>query len=138
MKKEDKETASASLVRSERSERSAKLADATPIETAKRKKRNLTESYKAEVIAKLDSLSHGSRGLYLRQQGLYSSQVQIWRKSMKTTDSSKQKIDYKAEYERQSKELEKAQKKIVKLEGLVDLQKKIFQILDEAKESKTE
>ncbi len=50
----------------------------------KGKKRHLTAVYKLRMLAEIDELPYGEIGSFLRQRGLYSSQIATWRKQRET------------------------------------------------------
>jgi transposase len=118
---------------------------------AKGKRRSFTAEYKSRILAEVDRCKHdGEIGALLRREGLYSSHLATWRaqraegglaglgrrRGPKPTpaDPSAARI---AELERENAKL---RLRAEKAELLVDLQKKLAQILeqpsDESDESK--
>jgi predicted nuclease with TOPRIM domain len=91
-------------------------------------KRRLDRSFKINTLNELDSLQRGEKGLYLRQRGLYSSQVSLWRKELKTIP--KESLSVKEELTTLKKENTRLQKRNETLEGLIELQKKMAEILN--------
>lgn len=127
---------SSALAQSERSERRANADDAGQMAPNSRvatdiKKRRLDNHFKLKVLNDLENLPMGEKGLYLRQNGLYSSQVSIWRKNMKKDKPSK---SLKEEIMLLKKENERLEKRNAKLEGLIEIQKKMALILNETHE----
>lgn len=125
---------SSALAQSERSERRANADDADQKIPSSRvatdiKKRRLDNSFKFKVLGDLESLPTGERGLYLRQNGLYASQVSAWRKNMKPNEVPKSVKDENAQLK---KEIERLTKRNATLEGLIEIQKKMANLLEEA------
>ena len=125
---------SSALAQFERSERRANADDADQKIPSSRvatdiKKRRLDNSFKFKVLGDLESLPTGERGLYLRQNGLYASQVSAWRKNMKPNEVPKSIKDENAQLK---KEIERLTKRNATLEGLIEIQKKMANLLEEA------
>ncbi len=100
----------------------------TRVATAIPPRRRLDRSFKLNTINELDSLARGDKGLYLRQRGLYSSQVSLWRKELK--DKSPKSLSAKDELKVLKRENDKLKKRNETLEGLIELQKKMAEILN--------
>ena len=105
------------------------------------RRRAFSDSYKRRILEEVDRAQPGEIGLILRREGLYSSQLAVWRKwrsgvtSKKKTD--KEVVDL-ATYKRLEKENAKLKLKLRKAEAMLDLQKKAHEIMgydDETEES---
>lgn len=123
------------FAQSERSERraNADVADESienPRVATDIKKRRLDTNYKTKVLDDLEVLPCSERGLYLRQNGLYASQVSNWRKNMKSPKEVNKSV--KDEIAQLKKENEALKKRNATLEGLIEIQKKMASILEEA------
>jgi len=105
---------------------------------AVRKKRHLTAQYKLRVLEEIDELPYGQIGAYLRQEGLYSSQIAQWRKQREAgklaglepqkrgpqVDETAQRL---AELERENEQL---RSKLAQAEVIIAVQKKLARTLE--------
>ncbi|AEI67092.1 hypothetical protein LILAB_36720 [Corallococcus macrosporus] len=107
----------------------------------KARRRGFTAEYKLRVLAEADRCTRpGEVGALLRREGLYSSLLSVWRRQRdagelsarcpkkrgppaKVPDASARRV---AELE---KELARAQVRLKRAEALLDLQKKVSEIL---------
>lgn len=104
---------------------------------SRRPRRRYTDTYKKEVVAKvteLRQLGTGQLGSYLRSEGIYYSMVLKWEKKFKQKDvsstrdkSSREALEEKVKV--LEKELQSARKKLAKTELIVEIQKKISQMI---------
>ena len=129
--------------RSERSERSetALSRPERPGETEvleRASRRRFTRQYKLRILDEADRCAGSlERGLLLRREGLYSWHLTTWRKWRNTmskgasrrTESLKKLRDENARLQRENVRL---QLKLKRAEGLIALQKKIAQMMEEA------
>ena len=103
-------------------------------------RRRHTVAYKLKVletVAALRAEGNGAIGAYLRKEGLYYSSVQLWQRQQaqgKLTSSrrgSKQKSreELLSENKRLGRQNEQLEKRLKKTELIVELQKKLSQIL---------
>jgi hypothetical protein len=104
----------------------------------KRSKRRFSAAEKLRFLNELDHLPHGEKGAWLRRNGMYATQVGLWRKQSESDASSlepktvgRKPIDAK---DRQIAELLAIQAKLEKrvriAEGLVELQKKAMALIE--------
>jgi len=109
-------------------------------EVLTRKKRYHTRSYKLEVLNKIDNCTvNGGIGAILRKEGLTSSTVSSWRKQLADGKLEAQTDEVKNAAEKQTilkllKENSKLKRELKKAQIVIDVQKKISQILDLEKE----
>ncbi|WP_204816951.1 transposase [Corallococcus macrosporus] len=117
----------------------ARVRETEVVEKARR--RGFTAEYKLRVLAEADRCTRpGEVGALLRREGLYSSLLSVWRRQRdagelsarspkkrgppaKEPDASARRV---AELE---KELARAQVRLKRAEALLDLQKKVSEIL---------
>ena len=111
-------------------------------EVVPQKRRKHTVSYKIKVVETIALLreegASGSIGAYLRQEGLYSSAVTSWERSLRngtlTTARSgpkeKNRSELQEEIKRLRRKLEQTEKKLAKTQLVVELQKKLSAILE--------
>lgn len=102
--------------------------------------RRYTAEYKARILKEADQLSRGELGALLRREGLYSSQISEWRKqrdhAMKKwmepqkpgpkPEAPNPLSDRVAQLERENAAL---QRKLKQAETIIEVQKKISEIL---------
>lgn len=94
--------------------------------SAKSTRRVFSRSYRARMIAEYDSLSPKERGALLRREGLFSSHISKWRELVSETPG---KNPLAAQLEAMKVKLAKTEKKLDTANKLLDLQKKIADIL---------
>lgn len=107
----------------------------------RRTRRRFSGADKQRLIAEFDGLGRGEKGPWLRRNGLYASQLANWRKTLaeagttglepgqggrKPKDARERRIE---ELERENKRLEQ---RVRVAEDTVDLQKKLFALIDDA------
>jgi len=112
------------------------LAPANPEVVERPLRRTFTADYKRGILAEADAASDaGAVGRILRREGLYSSHLASWRKVMdKALEPNKRgpksvKNPLQAENVKLMRENARLQKKLRKAELIIDLQKKLSQIL---------
>ncbi len=103
------------------------------------KRRYHTTAYKLKVLQKVSELKiqgSGKLGAYLRGEGLYYSYIRKWQEQLDsgvlTTKRGRKEKDrdaLKQENIRLKRKLEQTEKKLKKTELIVDLQKKISEIM---------
>jgi transposase len=107
---------------------------------AKPERRTFTTAYKLQVIRDVDGLQPGEKGAYLRREGLYDTHLSKWRQAYREgrLDESApvrrgpkpMPIDpVKEELKRTQRELAKAQEELRKARLIIDVQKKLAQLL---------
>ena len=104
-------------------------------------RRRFTAAYKQRILAEVDACEQqGEIGAVLRREGLYSSHIATWRKqrdegSLRGLTEQKRgrkgKSQVELEVERLRKENERLQRRLRQAEGIVELQKKVFELLGE-------
>lgn len=111
----------------------------------KRTRRRFSAAEKLRLLTEADALPHGEQGAWLRRNGLYAAQLSGWRKQhtergleglqtqapgRKAVDPRDRRIDQlQRENQRLSRRAEVA-------EQLVELQKKVFQLVEKAQQEK--
>ncbi len=105
------------------------------------KRRRFSAAYKRRILDEVDRARTGEIGLILRREGLYSSQLAVWRKWRSGVTSKKKTAKDVVDlvtYKRLEKENAKLKLKLRKAEAMLELQKKAHEILgydDETEES---
>ncbi len=93
-------------------------------------KRKFTNAYKLKILTAFDACSNAlERGGLLRREGLYHSRISAWRNQLgmngggKKNTSKIQRTDYMA------REIEQLKKKLAQAQAIIDLQKKVSELL---------
>jgi transposase-like protein len=101
-------------------------------------KRRFTAQYKIKVLNEAEKLTPVERGAYLRKRGLYSSHLSRWRKqaakgllsALSKPPGRKSTKDPKDEQIAQlTKQNQKLQTKLKQAEIIIDIQKKVAELL---------
>lgn len=104
-------------------------------------RRRMSVAYKLKVIQKVEGLKgegHGSVGSYLRKEGLYYSSVRKWKQESEDGTLGMPRKSGKPRKERESllrenkllrRKMEQMDKKLAKQELIIELQKKISDIV---------
>ena len=111
-----------------------------PEVSSKKRRRELTASYKLKILQKIDDLTDpGQVGALLRREGLYSSNITRWRQQRdqgvfqamtpKKRGRKTTKDPMSDEVARLKRENEKLRKKLWQAEQIIEVQKKISEIL---------
>lgn len=111
---------------------------------AKAKRRKISGPERVKILTDLDRLPRNERGAYMRQLGLYSGQVSLWRKKQldglsgkrgpkpKKTESLEKRL---TELERENRKLKS---KLKRADLVNELQKKIADVLGDSPTSPAE
>ncbi|MGP1684532.1 MAG: transposase [Giesbergeria sp.] len=109
----------------------------------KRTRRRFSAAEKLRLLSEADALPHGEQGAWLRRNGLYAAQLSGWRKQhvehgldglqtqapgRKAADPRDRRID---QLQRENRRLHR---RAEVAEQLVDLQKKVFQLVEKAQQ----
>ena len=109
--------------------------------TAKPTRRRYTAEYKHRILREADTCTRpGELGAFLRREGLYSSNLTVWRKQRERREieglsqkkrgpSSKEKNPLAAKVATLERENRRLKARAERAEGLVELQKKVSEIL---------
>lgn len=114
----------------------------------KRTRRKFTPEYKLRIIARADACQYGELGALLRTEGLYSGQLQQWRKELATggeTGLGKTRPGPRSaltpdqrRIQQLEKDLSRLRRKLEITQDCVDLQKKALSMLDRARNGEAE
>ena len=115
-------------------------AEAGTVVVGVAKRRAFSAAYKRRILEEVDRARSGEIGLILRREGLYSSQLAVWRK-WRSGVASKKKTGKEAELLSENKRLEKENAKLKlrlrKAEAMLELQKKAHEIMGYDDETET-
>lgn len=109
-----------------------------PEVVAKASKRQYTAEYKRRILQEYEACTEpGGRGALLRREGLYSSNISNWRRQRErgelaglATQKRGPKVDPQAvENARLRRENERLKKRLEQAELIIDVQKKVSQLL---------
>jgi transposase-like protein len=99
------------------------------------KRRRFSAAYKQRILQEADACQErGQIGALLRREGLYSSHLSNWRKQRDRGELTERKRGRKgdpagAELKRLQRENERLRKELEKAELIIDVQKKLSQVL---------
>lgn len=106
----------------------------------RRTRRNFSTEYKLQIIAEADHCQRGGIGELLRREGLYSSQLNQWRRELASggaeglAKSAPGPAPSKTPEQRRIEQLEqenaKLNKRLQTAEACIDMQKKTLSLLD--------
>jgi transposase-like protein len=116
----------------ERSRKNAKLPKTEVSEKASRRRFSARE--KARILQAIDNAEPGEAAAILRREGLYSSHIQKWRLEMAEGSLEAKRRGPKPnpaaqEIKQLKAQLAKTEKKLVRANAIIELQKKIDEIL---------
>ncbi|MCI0565475.1 MAG: transposase [Nitrososphaera sp.] len=92
-------------------------------------RRTFTESYKKKILKEVDVAAPGTVAAILRREGLYSSHLQKWRDETKPQKRGPKTNPLTAEVKKLRAEKARLQKQLDQANNIIDLQKKISEIL---------
>lgn len=106
----------------------------TQVRPAKAKRRTFSKSYKQKILLAYDACESSSeRGALLRREGIYHSRISCWRRQLgevQSTSSLKPKRSKASIHNQQlSRENARLRKQLAQAEAVIDLQKKVSELL---------
>jgi hypothetical protein len=98
-------------------------------------RRTFTTAYKSRILREVEAAPAGKVASILRREGLYSSHVQKWRtEESRRADQTKKRgpkaNPLAAEVKRQREEIARLEKRLLKAGHIIELQKKIAEIME--------
>ena len=111
-----------------------------PEVVVKAQRRRFSNGYKLRLLAEADQSAEGEVGALLRREGLYSSHLTTWRRqrergelqSLTAKKRGRQPDPQAAEVARLRQENERLQVRLQQAEMIIDVQKKVSQLLGSA------
>ncbi len=101
------------------------------VPTAKR--RQFSEAYKKRILVEIDASEKGQTGAILRREGLYSSYLTDWRRQQKEATNASRGRPAKSKLEKEmhqlSQENEALKTCLAQAEIIIDIQKKVSQLI---------
>jgi len=125
-------------------ESTQKKIEKNPEVVEKATRRRFTAEYKQRIAAEAEQCSRpGELGALLRREGLYSSIVQRWRQqlredSLSSSKKSTQKETVAEENRRLKREIERLAEKLRQAELIIDVQKKVSEMIQTRSQEKTD
>lgn len=105
----------------------------------RRTRRHFSTEYKRQVVEKIGQCRYGEIGKILREEGLYSAQVAVWRKELasgklltSTPGPAATKTPEERQVEQLQAEIARLRKKLALKDDCLDLQKKALEMLEKA------
>ena len=108
----------------------------------RRTRRRFSAAEKQRLLAEADALPHGEQGAWLRRNGLYAAQLSQWRKALaeQGTQGLERKRGGRQPADPRDREIERLRRENTRLErraqvaeDLVALQKKLSDLLEQAR-----
>ena len=121
-----------------------KKSQKDPEVVEKAARRRFTAEYKHRIATEADACSQpGELGALLRREGLYSSLVQRWRRqlresSLSSSKKSPRKESPSQEIARLKRENERLAEKLRQAELIIDVQKKVSEMIQTRSQEKTD
>lgn len=106
----------------------------------RRTRRRFSGAERQRLLEEYEQQPHGGKGAWLRRNGLYAAQLADWRRVLRETGTQgleparggrKPKDARDREIERLRRENAKSQRRAQRAEELVDLQKKLFALIED-------
>jgi transposase len=117
-------------------------------ELEKRSRRRFSTEFKLRIIAKADACQWGELGELLRAEGLYSGQLQQWRRELaaggesalaKTQPGPRSALSPdQRRIQQLEKDISRLRRRLEITQDCVDLQKKVLSMLDRARTGEAE
>jgi len=93
-------------------------------------KRKFTAHYKQQILNAYNACSNAEdRGALLRREGLYSSSITSWRKLFSSENDTNKGANKSQRNEHLVVEIEGLKKKLAQAQAIIDLQKKVSELL---------
>ncbi len=93
-------------------------------------KRKFTNGYKLKILTAYDACRSASeRGALLRRESIYHSRISAWRNQLGMNDSGKKAVAKTARTDHMAREIEQLKKKLAQAQAIIDLQKKVSELL---------
>jgi transposase len=107
---------------------------------AKASRRRFSAAYKQRIVAEAEQCAHGELGTLLRREGLYYAQITAWRRAAAEGHLTDKPRGPKAHPDAQQvkhlqQENERLQRRLVQAEAIIDAQKKLADLLAQARQA---
>lgn len=99
------------------------LATSTP-------RRKFTKAYRLKILTAYDACSNAlERGALLRREGIYHNRISAWRKQLGVGNDGKKATAKTPRIDHMAREIEQLKKKLAQAQAVIDLQKKVSELL---------
>jgi transposase-like protein len=106
--------------------------------TPKAKRRKFSAAYKLRILQEYEACEPGKKGALLRRKGLYSSNITDWKRErqagLKTKKRGPKSNPQALEIARLERENDRLRKKLKQAELVIEVQKKVTQLLEQMNE----
>lgn len=93
-------------------------------------KRKFTNAYRLKILSAYDACGNAlDRGALLRREGIYHSRISAWRKQLGMGDGVKKAAAKTPRSDHMAREIEQLKKKLAQAQAVIDLQKKVSELL---------
>ena len=117
-------------VNNELTELSKTAPSDSQVKATSTQRRKFTNAYKLQILTSFDACSNSSeRGALLRQEGLYHSRISAWRNQLGMNGDGKKATTNTRRTDHMIREIEQLKKKLAQAQAIIDLQKKVSELL---------
>lgn len=93
-------------------------------------RRKFTKAYKLQILTSYDACSNAlERGALLRREGLYQGCIYAWRNQLEMNTDGKKATSKGRRTDHMAREIEQLKKKLAQAQAVIDLQKKVSELL---------
>ena len=93
-------------------------------------RRKFTKAYKLQILTSYDACSNAlDRGALLRREGLYQGCISAWRNQLGMNTEGKKPTSKSQRADHMAREIEQLKKKLSQAQAVIDLQKKVSELL---------
>lgn len=93
-------------------------------------RRKFTKAYKLKILTAYDACGNAlERGALLRREGIYHARISSWRKQLGVSDGGKKSTAKAPRSDHMAREIEQLKKKLAQAQAVIDLQKKVSELL---------
>lgn len=93
-------------------------------------RRKFTKAYKLQILTAYDACSNAlERGALLRREGLYQGCISAWRNQLEMNTDGKKPAPKNRRTDHMTREIEQLKKKLAQAQAVIDLQKKVSELL---------
>ncbi len=93
-------------------------------------RRKFTKAYKLQILTSYDACSNAlERGTLLRREGLYQGCISAWRNQLEMNTDDKKATLKDRRTDHMAREIEQLKKKLAQAQAVIDLQKKVSELL---------
>jgi transposase len=93
-------------------------------------RRKFTKAYKLQILTSYDACSNAlERGALLRREGLYQGCIAAWRNQLQMNTDGKKATSKSLRTDHMAREIEQLKKKLSQAQAVIDLQKKVSELL---------